>query len=249
MAVPLSRCSCLLPSPLLSSLLHYPLPPLLTLALPLSSPLASSPPLSRLFFLLSLLLSPSVSPSVSSAGVTLRSPEPRAGTGYGSGDHPTCSGETERLQAWADNANACAVQYAGTGALKTDFTRTGKRTQWGLLMDGWNSMIRYYKNNFSDGFRQDAIDLFLGNFAVDETDGPTPLREQKDWKFLTLPIIMLVAFSMCIVCLLMAGDTWTETLAYVMFWGAASTITAAIILYNGQDFVDSPKLVHKEKLD
>ncbi|KAG7225373.1 hypothetical protein INR49_027362 [Caranx melampygus] len=121
--------------------------------------------------------------------------------------------------AWADNANACAVQYAGTGALKTDFTRTGKRTRWGLLMDGWNSMIRYYKNNFSDGFRQDSIDLFLGNFAVDESDGPTPLRVQKDWKFLTLPTIMLVAFSMCIVCLLMAGDTWTETLAYVMFWG------------------------------
>uniref|UniRef100_A0A672H6A6 Phosphatidylinositide phosphatase SAC1-A n=1 Tax=Salarias fasciatus TaxID=181472 RepID=A0A672H6A6_SALFA len=151
--------------------------------------------------------------------------------------------------AWADNANACAVQYAGTGALKTDFTRTGKRTRWGLLMDGWNSMIRYYKNNFSDGFRQDSIDLFLGNFAVDETEGPTPLRVQKDWKFLTLPIIMLVAFSMCIVCLLMAGDTLTETLAYVMFWGAASAITATIILFNGQDFVDAPKLVHKEKLD
>lgn len=33
-------------------------------------------------------------------------------------------------------------------------TRTGKRTRWGLLMDGWNSLIRYYKNNFSDGFRQ-----------------------------------------------------------------------------------------------
>lgn len=32
--------------------------------------------------------------------------------------------------------------------------RTGKRTRVGLLMDGWNSMIRYYKNNFSDGFRQ-----------------------------------------------------------------------------------------------
>eukprot|EP00064_Thunnus_orientalis_P004769 superscaffoldBa00000445_g4781 len=151
--------------------------------------------------------------------------------------------------AWADNANACAVQYAGTGALKTDFTRTGKRTRLGLLMDGWNSMIRYYKNNFSDGFRQDSIDLFLGNFAVDESDGPTPLRVQKDWKFLTLPIIMLVAFSMCIVCLLMAGDTWTETLAYVMFWGAASAITATIILFNGQDFVDAPKLVHKEKMD
>lgn len=45
------------------------------------------------------------------------------------------------------------------------------------------------------------------------------------------------------------GDTWTETLAYVMFWGAASTITATIILFNGQDFVDAPKLVHKEKMD
>ena len=24
---------------------------------------------------------------------------------------------------WADNADACSLQYAGTGALKTDFTR------------------------------------------------------------------------------------------------------------------------------
>uniref|UniRef100_A0AAZ3P9M8 SAC domain-containing protein n=1 Tax=Oncorhynchus tshawytscha TaxID=74940 RepID=A0AAZ3P9M8_ONCTS len=151
--------------------------------------------------------------------------------------------------AWADNANACAKQYAGTGALKTDFTRTGKRTQMGLVMDGVNSAIRYYKNNFSDGFRQDSIDLFLGNYAVDETDGPTPLRIQKDWKFLTLPIIMVVAFSMCIICLLMAGDTWTETLAYVLFWGAAAAVTAAVIVFNGRDFVDAPKLVQKEKMD
>ncbi|CAL8295704.1 unnamed protein product [Merluccius merluccius] len=151
--------------------------------------------------------------------------------------------------AWADNANACAVQYAGTGALKTDFTRTGKRTQMGLLMDGVNSMVRYYKNNLSDGFRQDSIDLFLGNYTVDETDGPTPLRVQKDWKFLTLPIIMLVAFSMCITCLLLTGDTWSETLAYVAFWGAAGMLTAAVIMFYGTEFVDAPKLVHKEKMD
>ncbi|XP_043072974.1 phosphatidylinositol-3-phosphatase SAC1-A isoform X1 [Puntigrus tetrazona] len=151
--------------------------------------------------------------------------------------------------AWADNANACAKQYAGTGALKTDFTRTGKRTHWGLVMDGWNSMIRYYKNNFSDGFRQDSIDLFLGNYTVDETDGLTPLHMQKDWKFLLLPVIMVVAFSMCIICLLMAGDTWTETLAYVLFWGMASALTAAFIVFNGREFVDAPKLVQKEKMD
>ncbi|KAM9307464.1 phosphatidylinositol-3-phosphatase SAC1 [Gastrophryne carolinensis] len=154
--------------------------------------------------------------------------------------------------AWADNANACAKQYAGTGALKTDFTRqvqTGKRTQWGLVMDGWNSLIRYYKNNFSDGFRQDSIDLFLGNYTVEEAYSSSPLQVQKDLKFLALPIIMVVAFSMCIICLLMAGDTWTETLAYVLFWGFASIGTAAIILYNGKDFVDAPKLVQKEKMD
>ncbi|XP_051948796.1 phosphatidylinositol-3-phosphatase SAC1-A-like [Xyrauchen texanus] len=151
--------------------------------------------------------------------------------------------------AWADNANACAKQYAGTGALKTDFTRTGQRTHWGLIMDGWNSMIRYYKNNFSDGFRQDSIDLFLGNYTVDETDGLTSLHVQKDWKFLLLPVVMVVAFSMCIICLLMAGDTWTETLAYVVFWGIASAVTAAIIVVNGREFVDAPKLVQKEKMD
>ncbi len=34
--------------------------------------------------------------------------------------------------AWADHANFISVQYAGTGALKTDYTRTGVRTRFGL---------------------------------------------------------------------------------------------------------------------
>ncbi|CAM9711482.1 phosphatidylinositol-3-phosphatase SAC1 [Lethenteron reissneri] len=151
---------------------------------------------------------------------------------------------------WADNADACAKQYAGTGALKTDFTRTGKRTKRGLLMDGWNSMIRYYKNNFSDGFRQDSIDLFLGNYVVEEAERATPLlHEHKDWKFMALPIVMVVAFSMCIICLLTTGDTFTETLAYLAFWASAGAVTGAVILYNGREFVDAPHLAHKEKTD
>ena len=55
---------------------------------------------------------------------------------------------------WADHADMISIQYTGTGALKTDFTRTGKRTKMGLLEDGRRSLIRYYKNNFADGFRQ-----------------------------------------------------------------------------------------------
>lgn len=55
---------------------------------------------------------------------------------------------------WADNADLVSIQYSGTGALKTDFTRTGKRTIQGAIQDGINSITRYYKNNFTDGFRQ-----------------------------------------------------------------------------------------------
>ncbi|KAF9793916.1 hypothetical protein SFRURICE_003436 [Spodoptera frugiperda] len=58
------------------------------------------------------------------------------------------------LAVWADHADIISTQYSGTGALKTDFTRTGKRTRLGLVRDGVNSLTRYYKNNFSDGFRQ-----------------------------------------------------------------------------------------------
>lgn len=66
---------------------------------------------------------------------------------------------------WADNADVLSNLYSGTGALKTDFTRTGKRTLAGALQDGWNSISRYGINNFSDARRQDAWDLFLGLYA------------------------------------------------------------------------------------
>lgn len=61
---------------------------------------------------------------------------------------------------WADNADLISVQYSGTGALKTDFTRTGKRTIQGLFQDGINSLTRYFKNNFSDGYRQVSSSRF-----------------------------------------------------------------------------------------
>lgn len=55
---------------------------------------------------------------------------------------------------WADHADVISIQYSGTGALKTDFTRTGKRTYNGMLRDLKNSLQRYYKNNLRDGIRQ-----------------------------------------------------------------------------------------------
>lgn len=65
---------------------------------------------------------------------------------------------------WADNADVVSKMYSGTGALKTDFTRTGKRTRAGALQDLSNSITRYVRNNFLDGPRQDAYDLLSGNY-------------------------------------------------------------------------------------
>jgi phosphatidylinositol 4-phosphatase len=68
---------------------------------------------------------------------------------------------------WADHADTISKSYSGSGALKTDFTRTGKRTKEGAIQDGINSVTRYLKNNFFDGPRQVrrgrivAIDLEL----------------------------------------------------------------------------------------
>ena len=55
---------------------------------------------------------------------------------------------------WTNNADQMSFLYSGTGALKTDFTRTGKRTFLGLLNDGRNSVQRYFLNNFFDGNNQ-----------------------------------------------------------------------------------------------
>jgi phosphatidylinositol 4-phosphatase len=68
---------------------------------------------------------------------------------------------------WADNADVVSRSYSGTGALKTDFTRTGNRTRAGALQDLNNSITRYVKNNFQDGPRQDGFDLFLGAYQPD----------------------------------------------------------------------------------
>ena len=51
-------------------------------------------------------------------------------------------------------------QYAGTGALKSGFTRTGKRTLGGLIDDGVKSITRYYLNNFKVGCIGFCIALF-----------------------------------------------------------------------------------------
>jgi phosphatidylinositol 4-phosphatase len=75
---------------------------------------------------------------------------------------------------WADHGDDVSRQYAGTGALKSGFTRTGKRDVWGLLDDGAKSAARYYLNNFHDGQKQDALDYASGAFQVNTSERVLP---------------------------------------------------------------------------
>ena len=58
--------------------------------------------------------------------------------------------------------------YAGTGALKVDFTRNGKRSKAGEIEDGKRSVSRYFINNFYDSYNQNALDMVLGKIKHHE---------------------------------------------------------------------------------
>ncbi|KAK0354039.1 hypothetical protein LTR59_005068 [Friedmanniomyces endolithicus] len=68
---------------------------------------------------------------------------------------------------WADNGDSISKQYAGTAALKGDFTRTRKRNWTGALSDFSLTLNRYYNNIFGDYFLQLNIDFFLGNVGLE----------------------------------------------------------------------------------
>lgn len=63
---------------------------------------------------------------------------------------------------WADSGDALSKIYAGTGAIKSSFTRHGKMSLAGALADARKSATRLYVNNFVDKGRQNTIDMLLG---------------------------------------------------------------------------------------
>jgi hypothetical protein len=100
---------------------------------------------------------------------------------------------------WVNNANAISLGYAGTGALKVDFTRTGKRSFKGMFDDGVNSCMRYYLNNLTDGVKQDSIDLLLGNYRPDSL-APSPFSPRSSQESLSsnatkVFVVMMLIFS------------------------------------------------------
>ena len=140
---------------------------------------------------------------------------------------------------WVNNADAISMNYAGTGALKTDVVRKGKRTLNGMYNDGMNSIMRYYINNFKDGTKQDAIDLMLGNFRPDPLS-PSPFVPRDHQETLGDNAIKAVVLVMLLFSLLLLLTSVFESqiarfvvagLAYASSFVASSCQSPVVMSY------------------
>lgn len=146
---------------------------------------------------------------------------------------------------WADNADAVSNAYSGTGALKTDYTRTGKRTKQGALQDLNNSITRYYLNNLKDGHRQDAYDLFLGNYRPFRDSLHSPFVDKRSPYIQLLPYIIGASFFVLLSLLIYPTGSLLSWKNILIVTGCLYLFlkNASYLVTNGYQFVDWPKLV------
>ncbi|KAJ2513778.1 Phosphoinositide phosphatase sac1 [Coemansia sp. RSA 2049] len=147
---------------------------------------------------------------------------------------------------WADNADAVSCAYSGTGALKTDFTRTGKRTKMGALQDGRNSVERYVRGNFFDGERQDAIDLLLGAYRV-KPDSASPFADEQTLEAKALVGTVYVCLFMLFYAFFYPRDGRWFSLSNVVFassWVAVlALVFSAVKASHTAELLNWPRLV------
>lgn len=142
--------------------------------------------------------------------------------------------------AWADNADIVSRAYSGTGALKTDLTRTGVRTMNGALADLGNSCTRYIRNNFADGPRQDAYDLFLGNYL------PYASGISSSWVFVdrrpifiqSVPYILAASVFLVLFTMIAADSRLTMKL-FMLFWTTVGLYSGHFIFTHGMLYVST----------
>ncbi|CED82657.1 Phosphoinositide phosphatase SAC1 [Phaffia rhodozyma] len=127
---------------------------------------------------------------------------------------PRSTLETVFNDIWANNGDAISKAYAGTSALKGDFTRTGKRDFHGMINDGLNSLARMYSSSFTDFFAQAIISFMLGQRSISIfTEFSEKLQVSEPSNLLRLSIIRAEAIETCTARVLNEGETrqagWT----------------------------------------
>lgn len=131
--------------------------------------------------------------------------------------------------------------------------RTGKRTYIGAINDLVNSIIRYVKNNYMDGSRQDGIDLILGKYKVipalsSRDQLISPFQTQTLPLYVRLMPIYLLLSLILFNLILFSPTTFgiNSSLAHITllsFFFATILASWSYILQNGTEFVDWPKLI------
>ncbi|KAK8511495.1 hypothetical protein V6N13_024128 [Hibiscus sabdariffa] len=106
--------------------------------------------------------------------------------------HPNLDGSFRIL--WANHGDDISIQYSGTAALKGDIVRSGQRRVQGVLKDRYISLKRYYLNNFSDGTKQDTIDLLQGHYIVSSRWDTTPPSQTGGLEAIALEMMAGICF-------------------------------------------------------
>lgn len=146
---------------------------------------------------------------------------------------------------WADNADIVSKSYSGTGAMKTDLTRLGKRTKGGALQDGNVAITRYCKNNFLDGPRQDGFDLFLGAYLPATANIGTSFIFADRRPIIIQSVPYAAAFSLFLAFVgtfsrrLPDSATWPMRL-FILFWTIVAAWCISFIINNGMLYVSHP---------
>lgn len=145
---------------------------------------------------------------------------------------------------WADNADVVSKSYSGTGALKTDFTRTGERTKAGMAQDLRNSITRYVKNNFGDGARQDAFDLFLGVYlpSTSITDNNLVFKDRRPILIQAIPYLLAASFFLVMITSLTRTQPETTVWplrVFTLLWMVIGSWCGHFIWTHGMLYVSS----------
>ncbi len=168
---------------------------------------------------------------------------------------------------WANNADAMSIPYSGTGALKTDYTRTGKRSTKGAIADGINSLTRYYLNNFKDGANQDSIDLFLGVYkpsvhsespfvhlhsSIPSTTKKASPGYQKSvtsfvWRFTLSMFLVVAAYTFLAPTHMKPYVNYHISTQLFLFSTISFAVGAKLLLRYGRQYVSKPALRPKDQ--
>lgn len=149
---------------------------------------------------------------------------------------------------WADNADVVSMSYSGTGAMKTDVTRTGNRTKVGALQDARVGITRYVRNNFFDGPRQDSYDLFLGAYRPGSTNIGASLifTDRRPVLIQAIPYILAFSALMVFVGLFTRrapdASVWPMRI-FVFFWSIVAIWAFTFIFGHGMLYVSCPSVI------